>query len=273
MAEYCDAHVQTFITNDPKDLKERFRFSFQACLILPEHSCDEALWTARKIGGVSLQQIEKKIQEYCEQEQRICDSLASLYEEKGRHKEALQIASTVYKKNGSGPYADLEFKYGDKKKAYQAMLETCEKNNDECQFIFRYYPNHPQRKKIIENSEKSCRNTGENRSGASVCIDLGIYYFDRGEKAKGLEFLDIDCKKNNSTACEILIALEDAIEKKDQAFKKFCSALALNKVTFSQPINKFCKEEKLERINEEVIQSCKKTVDSWRREIKSTDLK
>ena len=132
IVEECYAYAQSIIANDPKDLKERFRFEFQACLIRPEQSCDNALSTAQKIKGDSLQQIEKKILEYCEQQQRICGSLALMYEEKGMHKEALKIARDLYKKNGEGPYSQLEFKYGDKNQAYKAMLEECEKDNEDC---------------------------------------------------------------------------------------------------------------------------------------------
>ncbi len=55
MVEECEAHSQSFITNNPKDLKERFRYSFQACLLRPEYACDQTLMTAQKIGGASLQ--------------------------------------------------------------------------------------------------------------------------------------------------------------------------------------------------------------------------
>lgn len=269
MVEECDAHSQTFITNDPEDLKERFRYSFQACLLRPEHSCSQTLMTAQKIGGAQLRQIEKKIQDYCEQEQLLCDSLASLYEDKGKHKEALKFALVHYHKHGSGLYPELEFKYGNKEKAYKAMLESCEKDGESCQYTFRYYPNHPQRKKIIENAEKHCRSESEERSGASDCIDLGIYYFDRNQKEKGIELIDLNCKKNNSTACQALIGLEDTIEKKDQAFKRFCSALAQSNAIYSQPINRFCDEGKSQKINDEIIQSSQKMIDSWRQQIKT----
>ncbi len=173
----------------------------------------------------------------------ICDSLASLYEEKGKHKEVLKVALLHYKKHGNGPYAELKFKYGDKEKAYKAMLEVCEKDHGSCQYTFRYYPNHPQRKKIIENTEKHCR-IESNVSGASDCIDLAVYYFGRHEKDKAIELVDLNCKMNNSTACQALIGLEDTAEKKDQAFKRFCAALAQSEAIYSQPINRFCGEGK-----------------------------
>ena len=268
IVEECEVQAQLIHEQTPEQLKKRYQYSFQACLLKNKQGCSDSINVAEKIDKETLFKTEQKVQEFCNQDEEMCDLVAHVFEEKGKHKEALAYALKTWLKFGDGPYATLEYKYGNKKKAYKAMLEACEKNHESCQFTFRYYPAHPQRKKIIENAEKACRNESET-GGASVCIDLGIYYFDHNEKSKGLEFLDLNCNKNNPTACEVLIGMEDTFEKKDQAFKKFCSALKLGNVIPFSSINKFCDDEKSQKINDEIIQSSKKMIDSWRQEIKS----
>lgn len=271
LAAECDHHAQGIVEKTPERLKERFRYSFQACELKFQPNCSDALMIAEKLGGEFAKKIENKVKEFCDQEQEGCDTLAGIYDENGQHKKALEFSFKHWQKHHDGHYPFFEYQYGDKNKAYKIMFESCEKNNDECQYIFRYYPEHPQRKKIVEYAQKACRSESQENTGASVCIDLGIYFYDLNEKAKGLEFLDMNCK-TNSTACEVLVAIEDTLEKKEQAFKKFCLALSKQTAIHIQSTNRFCKDEKLQKINAEITKSSQDLLNSWRKNIRSKNL-
>jgi hypothetical protein len=267
IAEACNIQGQTISNGSVKNSsKERYRFYFQGCSLKSEQSCSQATFLAQELGGDFPKRIEKKIVELCSGEKVACDALVDLYEDEGKHTEALKVTHDYPEKIRPWNSYTIEFKYGNKATAYKRMTDACEKDSAECQAVFRYYPEHPQREKIIKGVEQHCQQTG-NESGNTDCIDLGVYLFDGGDQKKGLRLIDASCKNGDTAACKVLIALEDTEEKKDQAFKRFCAALNQARIIGSAPINRFCSSEKIEFINKEIIESSQKSLKFYREQL------